>query len=204
MTDGDRWADAVLAVGVVNGLASGALLAVEQPVQVGVATDVYYHAARALLEGGQPYAVTPPGLSNFHFLYPPLVLLAMAPFGLLGGTTAAYALQTVVSLAAGLALGRLLVRTVAAFRTSDGAGASRRTRLLLYAYALGSFSAASTLVMGQVNLVLAAGLAAGALALEPAAAPAPVRGWSRRRRETLAGALFAAVATVKLFPALFG
>jgi hypothetical protein len=59
------------------------------------------------------------------------------------------------------------------------------------AFAFGSTGAVTNLLNGQVNPQLALGIAVGVLLVE-------------RGRETLAGVVLAAVATVKLFPALVG
>lgn len=199
----------VLAVGVLAGLSQAVLFPLRHPEQVALATDVYYHAARAALAGADFYAVAPPEHPGYTFLYPPALVLAFLAHGLLGDPALAYALQTALNLAAGGVLAVLVVRFVERERErvsrAAGHGVSgpvpdadapdstftRLDRLLVGGYVLASVAAVSNLVMGQVNLPLALAVAGCALLLE-------------RGRETGAGVALGAAAAVKLFPALVG
>jgi len=178
---------AVLALGVLVGLGTLVALPLTRPEQVGLATRVYTVAAEAALAGQPFYGVAPPGLEGYYFVYPPVVMLAVLPYGLLGDALLAFAIQTAVTVAAGVALAWLLVAAV------DRAGIDllRADRALIAAFTLVSVHATPTLVNGQLNVVLGCAVAAGFLALE-------------RERSGLAGAALAAAATVKLFPAAFG
>jgi len=176
----------VLALGILAGIGQALTLPSLSPEQVTLATDVYYHAAEAVLSGGNPYAVTPPGLPGYYFLYPPVVLGVLLPYGLLDPATA-YLFQTVLNLLTSVALAVLLVRAIAL----EGVDLGHLDRVLITAFAFGSIGAVTNLINGQVNPQLALGIAVGVLLIE-------------RGREALAGAVLAAVATVKLFPVLIG
>ena len=176
----------VLSLALVAGVGQALTLPRLSPEQVTLATDVYHYGARAALSGGDPYAVTPPGLSTYYFLYPPVVLGAMLPYGLLD-PDAVYAFQTVLNLLTTAAIAVVLVRTI----EQCGVDLGRPDRILVAAFAFASAGAATNLINGQVNPQLALGIAAGVLLVE-------------RGRETLGGTILAVVATVKLFPALVG
>lgn len=176
-----------MAVAILFGVENGVGLARTQPEQVGLATDVYYHAARAALEGGDFYAVTPPGLDGYYFLYPPIVMAPLLVYGLLGDPALAYAVQTAANLLTGGVLAWVMVRTV----ERAGVELDRVDGVLVAGFTFLSAAAAVTLVLGQVNLQLALAVALGAT-------------WIERDRETAAGAVLAAAATVKLYPALVG
>jgi hypothetical protein len=171
----------VLAVGVVFGVVNTVLFPAAQPEQVALASDLYYAAARAALDGGSFYA-TP-----HIFLYPPPVVVAFVPHALLGDPALAWALQTLLNLLALAALAVIAIRTTERL----GVDLARVDRALVAAFVVASPPAVLNLVMGQVNPVLALGLAGGAVLLE-----------SDRDRE--AGAALGLVALVKLFPALVG
>ncbi|WP_336034817.1 glycosyltransferase family 87 protein [Halobacterium yunchengense] len=175
----------VLAAGALAGLANTALFPLRNPEQVALASDVYYHAARAALRGADVYAVTPVGEAGFR--YPPVVALAFFPHALLGSPLAAFALQTALNLAALGALAVLLVRAV----ERGGVALSRTDRALVAAFAFLAGPVGVNLVNGQVNPPLALALAAGALFLEA-------------DRDRASGVLFGLAALVKVFPALVG
>jgi hypothetical protein len=176
----------VLALGLLAGIGQAITLARLQPEQVTLATDVYYHATEAALGGGDPYSVTPPDLPAYYFLYPPVVLGAMLPYGLLDPETV-YAVQTAANLLTTAAIALVLLRTI----ERGGVDPGRADAALVVAFAFGSTGAVTNLLNGQVNPQLALGIAGGVLLVE-------------RGRETLAGVVLAAVATVKLFPAVVG
>ncbi|WP_353635181.1 glycosyltransferase family 87 protein [Halobacterium sp. NMX12-1] len=175
----------VLLAGVLAGVANTALFPLRNPEQVALATDVYYYSARAALRGADVYAVNPLGQTGF--VYPPAVVLAFVPHAALGDPLLAYALQWLLNLAALAALAVLVVRAV----ERAGVALTRFDRVLLSATVFLVGPVGVNLVMGQVNPLLALGLAGGAVLLEC-------------DRGTAAGAAFGLVALVKLFPALVG
>jgi len=183
----------VLLAGVLAGVANTALFPLRNPEQVGLATDVYYHAARAAVAGADFYAVTPVG--DASFVYPPAVVLAFVPHAALGDPLFAYALQTLLNLAALAALAVVVVRAadraVRGSTARSGHGLASLDRVLLAAAVFLVGPVGVNLVMGQVNPLLALGLAGGAVLLE-------------RDRDAAAGAAFGLVALVKLFPTLVG
>jgi hypothetical protein len=176
----------VLALGLLAGIGQAITLVRLQPEQVSLATDVYYHATEATLAGGEPYSVTPPNLPTYYFLYPPVVLGAMLPYGMLDPGSV-YAVQTAANLLTTAAIALVLLRTI----KRGGVDPGRVDAALVVAFAFGSTGAVTNLLNGQVNPGLALGIAGGVLLVE-------------RGRETLAGVVLAAVATVKLFPAVVG
>lgn len=175
----------VLAVSVLAGVANTVLFPLRNPRQVALASDVYYHAARAALAGADVYAVNPVGETGFR--YPPVVVLAFYPHGLLGDPALAYALQTLLNLAALAGLAALSLWVLG----HAGVELDRVDAALVSAFAFLVGPVGVNLVMGQVNPVLAVGIAAGAVLV--------VRG-----HERAGGVAFGLVALVKLFPALVG
>ncbi|AHG05194.1 hypothetical protein HALDL1_05620 [Halobacterium sp. DL1] len=169
----------VLAAAVVSGLLTALVFPARNPGQVALASDVYYAAGRALLDG-QP-------LYDTGFLYPPPVAVAFVPNALLGSATLAFSVQILVGV---VALGAVAVVCV---RLTERAGATLdpTDRWLVGAAVLVSSPSVVNLVNGQVNPVLAAAVAAGLLAFES-------------DRECASGAAFALPALVKLFPAFVG
>lgn len=157
-----------------------------EPAQVGLATEVYHTAAGALLEGGNPYAVTPPGLSGYAFLYPPIVLVVLLPYGFIS-SQAAFLLQTILNFVSTAVLAVLLLRTI------EGEGISLETvdQILIVGFTFLSVWSVTNFLNGQVNPFLALGIAVGAILLD-------------RGKDRVGGVVFALVAIVKLFPALFG
>lgn len=182
-----RTARVVLLAGIGAGLANLVVLPATQPDQLGLATAVYTAAAEAALAGEPFYDVAPPDLPGYTFIYPPVVVLGFLPAGLLGEPLVTYAVQTAVTVVAGLALARLLVDVV----ERVGVGLSRLDRALVAGYVLLSVHTAPTMVNGQVNVVLGLGLAVGLVAAD-------------RGRPGLGGAALGLVATVKVFPAAVG
>lgn len=182
-----RSARAVLAFGVVAGLAYAATTVPLKPDQVGLASDVYYHAAVALLNGDDLYAVTPPDRPGYRFLYPPVIVLLFLPHAALGGETAAFVLQTALNLGVGLGTAAVLWRALA----RRGVRLKRSDRALLVAFVLFSTHGIPQVIMGQTTLWLGFALAIGFDALD-------------RGRGEVAGIAFAAAALVKVFPAVVG
>lgn len=177
----------VLLAGILAGFGNFVVTPLVSPGQVMLASNVYLHAAEALLSGGNLYETTPPDLPQASFLYPPIVVLVFLPHALLGGVFAAFAIQTLLNVASAVGIavvaGRALQRRNVALATRDW--------LLLGGFALASAHSAITVINGQVTLWLAFGVAVGFDALE-------------RDREALAGAAFGAAALIKVFPAALG
>jgi hypothetical protein len=178
---------ALLAVGIAVGLVNFVLLPLSRPAQLGLATRVYTVAGEAALAGQPFYGVAPPGLEGYHFIYPPVVALAVLPYGLLGDATLSYLLQTGLSLLAGLALARLIAGQV----ERAGVAPARRDRRLIAGLCCVSTYTVPTLVNGQVNLLLGLAIAAGLVAADD-------------DRPRPGGAALALAAMVKLFPVTLG
>lgn len=178
---------ATLALTVLAGLAHAVTFPAANPPQIGLATDVYFHTGQALLAGSSVYGVHPPAHPGYTFLYPPVVALATIPYALVGSEVAAYLLGWLVNLLALVALGRMTVSLL----ERTGSDLSYRDRALVVAPFALSAPAVTTLVIGQVNLLLVAAIAFGALAIEAG-------------REDRGGVALGLAALVKLFPALTG
>ncbi|MBX0293350.1 glycosyltransferase family 87 protein [Haloarcula nitratireducens] len=179
--------DVWLALGtaLLLGVALGAYYVLARPVKVGLNYRVYDVAARTALAGGDFYAAASP--ENFHYLYPPVTVLAFVPLAWLGPWSVGYAVVTVASLAVTAALTHLLVGYI----ESLGHGVPTADRILLGAYLLVSVHSVPSLAYGQVNHLLVAAFAAGLV-------------WLERDREWLAGTALALPAFVKVFPAAIG
>lgn len=155
--------------------------------RLGVNYYVYHYAAEALLAGEDFYAATPPGFGDHYtYLYPPITILAWVPFTALESFHGLLAL-TAITVAVSAASAVAIVRHV-----EDG---WNRTLgwldvAAIFLFFLGIHST-GTLNFGNINLLLAAGIVFGFIALE-------------RGREITAGVLFGAVALLKVFPALVG
>lgn len=181
--DGPRFA---LVTGVLAGAVSLVHLLTSWPGMAGVNFHVYYLAAGAAVSGGDLYAVAAPGFAHLPYVYPPVVALAFLPYRLLGSWQLAFAVHSVVAVAASLVLAGLLVRLAEA----GGRPLPRVDRLLVAAFVVGSGHAVPSLYYGNVNPFLVLALAAGVVSLE--------------RSTAAAGASFALPAAVKVFPAAFG
>ena len=184
---GRRTVRALLALGIGLGVWNLVTLPLFSPEQLGLASRVYTVAAEAALAGESFYQLAPEGLPGYYYIYPPAIMLAFLPFGLLGTYWAAFALQTLVSLAAGLALAGLLVGLV----RRVGVDLDRLDAALVAGFCTVSTYTAPTLVNGQVNLVLGLLVGGGLVAAE-------------RGRPDPAGFALGLAATVKLFPAVVG
>lgn len=171
----------VLAAGVLAGLSNSVFFPASQPEQVALASDLYYAAATAALDGASFYA------APHTFLYPPPVVVAFVPHAMLSDPALAWAFQTALNLLALAGVAGIALHTTEHL----GVALARLDRALVVAFVVASPPAVLNLVMGQVNPVLALGLAGGTVLLE-----------ADRQRE--AGVAFGLVALVKLFPALVG
>lgn len=177
----------VLGLVLLGGTSHALTFPFANPAQIGLATDVYHHVGTAVLEGQSFYEAHPPDHPRYRFLYPPPIVLATIPYALVGSEMAAYALGWLTNGIAVVLLGRLSIASI------------RRHSLTLDQIDLGliggffvlSAPAVTTLVIGQVNLLLLLGIAGGALALEA----------GRKHRS---GVAFGLPALVKLFPAFTG
>jgi hypothetical protein len=177
----------LLALGILFGLGTLVSLPALRPEQLGLAARVYTTAAEAAVAGEPFYGVAPAGLPGYRFVYPPVVMLAALPAGLVGSATLTFVVLTAVSLAAGLGIAWLAIRET----ERAGLDLARSDRWLIAGFCCLSSYAAPTLVNGQLNLLLGLGLATGLVATE-------------RERATPGGAILALPATVKLFPATVG
>lgn len=177
----------LLALGIALGVVDLVVLPAVLPDQLGLASAVYTTAAEAALAGEPIYGVAPPGLPGYTFLYPPVLVLAFLPFGVLGEPAVTFLATTAVSVASGLAVAGLLT----GYLGRAGIELPRIDRALVAGFCVLSIHAAPTLVNGQLNLLLGALLGGGLVALE-------------RDRARPAGVAFGLAATVKLFPALVG
>lgn len=178
---------AVLAVGILTGIVSLAFMWLTAPEQVGLASDVYLRAGEALLAGEDIYAVSPSRLDDYYYLYPPIVTLLFVPYALVGSSLVAFAVQTVLNVAASVGTGAVIYRAL----RRRGVALERLDFALLVGFVLTSAYAAIPLINGQVTHWLALAFAVGFDALD-------------RRRESLAGAAFAGAALIKVFPAAIG
>jgi hypothetical protein len=163
------------------------LLPVTSPEQFMLASDVYRHAAEALLAGGDFYAVSPPRLPGYNFIYPPIVVLLFVPHALLDSALSAYAIQAALTVVFGLGTTVIVVRAL----ERRGLAVARLDRAMIAAFTLFSAHSAITLANGQVTIWLGAAFALGFHALD-------------RNREAVAGTAFAAAALIKVFPAAIG
>jgi len=193
-----RSARLVLGLGILSGLSGFATTPFVSPEQFTLASDVYLTAADALLSGGDIYAVTPPDRPGYHYIYPPIVVLAFLPHALIGSSIGAFAVQTALNAGAGLGLTVLVVRAL----ERRGLDVARLDWVLIAGFALLSAHSAITLINGQVTVPLAFAFAVGFHALE--ANRETIGGALAVHRETIAGAAFAAAALVKVFPAAIG
>lgn len=149
--------------------------------------DVYHYAAEAYLAGEDFYATVPPDLPEmFTFLYPPITILGFVPFTYLEPAQG-YVVFTALTLVACAAATAAIVSYVEEwFLTLGWVDVAA-----IWLFFVASTHATGTINFGNVNLLLAAGIVFGFVALE-------------RGREFAAGACFGAVALVKVFPALVG
>jgi len=177
----------VLVVGVLAGLLNVAFVLFVMPEQFMLASDVYRHAADAMLAGDAFYSVSPPRLPGYTFIYPPVVVFAFVPHALLDSAVGAYAIQTALNVAFGLGTTLLVARAL----NRRGVTVGTADRLVIGAFVLLSAHSAITLVNGQVTVWLGFAVALGLWGLDAG-------------RERLAGVAFALTALVKVFPAAFG
>lgn len=181
-----RSARIVLVISILAGINYIVSMALFSPEQFGLASSVYATAADTWLAGGNPYEVTPPELSGYHFLYPPIVLVVFIPHALVG-QTGAYALQILSNVIVGTVLAMVLWNAL----DRRSIELTRPDRCLLGGFVLISSYGMPVLIQGQTTLWLTLAMALGFEAIE-------------RHREDLAGTGFALAAIVKVFPAGVG
>ena len=177
----------LLVLGCLAGLSVYLLTPFEQPEQLTLATDVYYHATSSFLDGGDLYWNHPPDRSGYNFLYPPITVLVFIPHVLTGSATGAYLLQTVLNIGAVLGTTIVIIRALERRNIAVTVVDSVLVGLLLIASSYGAIQ----IINGQVNLWLAFALAIGFDALD-------------RDRHRLTGLAFAVAALFKVFPAILG
>jgi len=146
----------------------------------------YYTASSAALDG-RPFVGVDTGIRGVTYVYPPPSVLVFLPLASVGNWLVAFALQSVVNVAAAFGVAALVIHTVERqrghLRTSD--------RLLITGCCVGSVPVVAALGLGQVDTLVALALASAFLALEYG-------------RESVAGGLLGAAALVKMFPAALG
>lgn len=176
-----------LGSGVAFGIYSLSGFATGDHFMLAINLEVYFHAADAVLSGGDLYAVTPPDHPAYRYLYPPVVVAAFLPLSAFASWGPAFVAFTAVSVAAGLAGAAVTWRYVA----RHGRPMARPEKALVAAFFVGAIHTIPTLYYGNVNLVLAALVAVGFASLD-------------RGQEATAGAALGLVALVKVFPAALG
>ncbi|MFQ3295875.1 MAG: alpha-1,2-mannosyltransferase, partial [Natrialbaceae archaeon] len=191
-----RGARLVLATGILFGVVSLVDFWTARRWLLAINFEVYYHAGQAVLDGGAGpgvlaggdlYTVTPPDHPTYRFLYPPVAVIAFLPFALFSTPWPGFALLTVIQVGAGLGLARILWRIV----EGPGLRLERIDRALIAGFVIGSAYAVPSLFYGNVNLLVAVGVAAGIV-------------WIEWERDGLAGASLALASLPKLFPAAIG
>jgi len=154
---------------------------------VGANFRTYRYAAELAREGQSFYGVAPPGLADWAvYLYPPITVTAYYPFTGLEWLTG-YWLLIGLNVLAGLCVAAAIVHYLD--------GVDRRLGWVDVALVVGlvllSPFTFGTIYYGNINLLVAAAVVGGVLALDA-------------DRETVAGAAFGLAALFKLFPALVG
>jgi hypothetical protein len=175
-----------LVAGVLFGVAYLTFVAAVEPWRFGLNFRVYRVAAIAALAGENFYAVAPPGLPEYTYLYPPVTVPGVLPYALVPWPVG-YTVHTLLTLGLGVVLAAVLVRVV----ERHGPSLSRLDRALVGGFVLFSVHSMPSLVFGQVNLWLALALALGFL-------------WIEHGEERRAGGAFALAALPKAFPAAVG
>ncbi len=171
---------------VLSGLVALGVTLTTRPHMLNANYAVYHHAADAVLAGGDMYAVAPPDHPSFTYLYPPGTILAYLPFTVVDPSTG-FVFHTVISIGFGLALAWVSGRLI----RMAGKSLSWIDHVLIVGACLLSPYVVPSLVFGNVNLILAGGIALGV--------------WSvLTDDETRGGMVLGLVSSVKVFPALVG
>jgi len=194
-----RGARLVLATGILLGAISLVGLWTARRGMLAINFEVYYHAGQAVLSGdggatGQAmlsvsdlYAVTPPDHPAYRFLYPPIAVVPFLPFAPFSSPWPGFAVVTGLQVGAGLVLARMLWRVI----EGHGVSLERVDRALIAGFVVGSAYAVPSVFFGNVNLLVALGVAAAVLGIE-------------RGREGVAGGALALASLPKIFPAAVG
>ena len=177
----------LLILGSLAGLSVYLLTPLEQPDQLTLATDVYFHAVSSFFDGNDLYLNHPPDRSGYNYLYPPITVLLFLPHILTGSALGAYILQTILNIIAGIATTVVIVRAL----KRRSIAVTRIDAVLIALLLLVSSYGAIQLINGQVNLWIAFALALGFDAFD-------------RDRERITGIAFAIAALLKVFPAILG
>jgi hypothetical protein len=160
----------LLAVLLLAAVVGVGIASVSKQLRTGSDFPIYYHAARALLEGRSPYDVS----SGLHgYVYLPFFALLLAPLALLPLPAASF-LWYLASLAFAAASTAIAIRVV---RGGDAASLPAVTAAATVVPLLGLFH--DNLILGQANLLLLPLVlsgAAGLVASRPRAAPAALLG----------------------------
>lgn len=146
----------------------------------------YYAAGRAVL-GGEQFVGIHSGIPGVRFVYPPISVLFFLPQALVGDLWPAFLLQTAVSVLATAGLARVTINTI----ESRQQQLERTDQILIYAFYLGSAPVLAVLGLGQVDMLIALGLALAFLAIEDGS-------------QEVGGILIGLVSLIKVFPALVG
>lgn len=146
----------------------------------------YYIAAEAAL-AGEPFVGITPGLPGVAYVYPPISVALFLPQAAVGGWRLAFALQTLLNVLAALGVAALATSTIETYRGR----LSRVDRLLVVGFCLGTAPMVAVLGLGQVDSLIALALAGTFVALE-------------HDRQSIAGAVLAGAALVKVFPVVLG
>ena len=192
-----RGARLVLATGILFGAVSLANFWTGRRGMLAINFEVYYHAGqfvlgasdagRSVLSAGDLYAVTPPDHPAYRFLYPPIAVVAFLPFALFSSPWPGFAVVTALQVGAGLVLARMLWRVI----EGNGIHLERVDRALIAGFVVGSAYAVPSVFFGNVNLLVALGVAVAVVGIE-------------RGRESRAGVALALVSLPKIFPAAVG
>lgn len=179
-------ARALFVIGILSGISYITTTIQMSPEQFALASDVYITATEAWLAGEDPYDVWPERLPGYQFLYPPILLLVFVPHTL-AGSTGAYAIQTALNIGFAIAITVILRR---ALRRRD-VELAPVDLALVFGFVLLSPYGMPQLIQGQTTMWLGLAFVAGFDLLDS-------------RRHAPAGAVFAAAAIVKVFPAAIG
>ncbi|AWB27068.1 glycosyltransferase family 87 protein [Halococcoides cellulosivorans] len=152
--NGRLWVRIALVGGLLAGVGSVLSLVLVRPDQIGIATDVYARAGRALLDGEAVYAVHPVDHPGFRFRYPPVIAVLATVYGAIG-PTGAFLVQSGVNVLALLTLAWLVDDRLPPLPATD--------RALAGLTILVAGPVASALVMGQLSPLIALSAVGGCL-----------------------------------------
>lgn len=186
-TSPQRTARMILILGCLTGISTYIVTPMEQPEQLMLASDVYFHATQSWMAGDGLYGVYPSDRPGYAFLYPPIAVLLFIPHALLDSALGAYFLQTLLNIGAALGTAFIIFRAL----SRRDVPVNHLDLVILSVFMLLSSYSAIQFMNGQVNLWLAFAIALGFDAMD-------------RRRPGIVGAVFALAALLKVFPAILG